>query len=37
MTPEFLTWESGWMVVGRRKRKRICMCMCACVSVYLSV
>ena len=23
MTPKFLTWESIWMVVGRRERERV--------------
>lgn len=43
MTPECLTWESGWVVVGRRERKRnnacvslclwvpVCMCMSVCL------
>lgn len=33
MTPECLTWESGWVVVGRRERKR----KNACVSLSVFV
>ena len=42
MTPEFLTWESIWMVVRRRERAGerifyVCVCVCVCVCVFIFV